>query len=82
MALFGFGFGIPAAWRPFGEDVFANPLVIFFILAGIALLALRAIAARPVPELIPERALVVGCVVGLAAFLVGNWVGVHVLAVH
>jgi len=30
--------------------------------------------ARPVPDLIPERALVSGCLLGAAAFLAGNFI--------
>jgi hypothetical protein len=41
---------------------------------------LRLALGRPVPELIPERVLVIGCVVGAAGFLIGNWVAAHVLA--
>ena len=78
----GFAFGLVAERRPFGEDVMAHPLVVFGAAAGIGLLILRLVLARPVPELIPERVLVIGFVLGLAAFLAGNWLGVHVLAVH
>jgi drug/metabolite transporter (DMT)-like permease len=79
MALGGLAFGLIAERRPFGDDVFAHPLVAFFILAGAALIALRMALARPVPEVIPERALLLGCFLGLGMFLVGNWVGVHAL---
>jgi hypothetical protein len=78
----GFGFGVVAERRPFGEGFFAHPLVVFFILAALGLLVLRAALARPVPEIIPERALLIGCVTGLAMFLAGNWLGLHFLAVH
>jgi hypothetical protein len=50
----------------------------FFLLVGAGLIVLRAI--RPVPQIIPERALLIGCFAGLAMFLVGNWFGVHVMA--
>jgi hypothetical protein len=33
-----------------------------------------------VPEIIPERALLIGCLIGGAGFLLGNWIAVHVLA--
>ncbi len=79
MALGGFGFGLIAQRRPFGEDVFAHPFVAFFIVVGLALLILRVAAARPVPELLPERALLAGCALGAVAFLLGNWLEVHVL---
>jgi hypothetical protein len=78
MALGGLGFGLVAERRPFGDGVLAHPLVAFFILVGLALLALRVVLARPVPEVIPERMLLVGCVVGLAGFLIGNFAAVRV----
>jgi drug/metabolite transporter (DMT)-like permease len=74
MGLAGLGFGLFADRRPFGDDVFTHPLSVFFILVALALLALRFILARPVPEVIPDRALMLGCALGLAMFLVGNFV--------
>ena len=79
MAVGGLCFGSLADRRPFGEDVIVHPLVIFFILVGLALIALRVVLARPVPEVISDRALIIGSFVGLAAFLAGNFVGVHLL---
>ena len=79
MALGGFAFGLTAERRPFGDDVLAHPLLVFFVAAGVALLALRLVTAQPVPKLIPERMLVIGCLAGVAAFLAGNWIGVHLL---
>jgi hypothetical protein len=35
---------------------------------------------RPVQEIIPDRLLVFGCIVGLAAFLIGNWLATHLRA--
>ena len=61
----------------FGDDIFAHPLSVFFILVGLSLLALRVILARPVPEVIPDRALMLGCALGLAMFLTGNFVTAH-----
>ncbi len=58
----------------------AHPFVVFFAVVAVGLIVLRIVRARPVPELIPERALVVGCLVGGAAFLIGNWVATHVVA--
>jgi hypothetical protein len=55
----------------------AHPLVAYFIVVGIALLVLRVALARPVPEVIPERALLYGCFAGLAAFLAGNFATAH-----
>ena len=43
------------------------------------LLALRIVLSRPVPEMISDRALMFGCVVGLVLFLAGNFVVVHLL---
>jgi hypothetical protein len=75
----GLGFGIVGDRRPFGDGFLFHPLVLFFILVGVVLLALRIVLARPVPEIISDRALIVGCIAGLAAFLAGNFVGTHVL---
>ncbi len=80
MMLGGFGFGLVAERRPFGEDILAYPLVVYFIAVGAALLVLRVARARPVPEIIPERALLLGGLAGVAAFLVGNFVMVHFIA--
>ena len=69
----------PTAGRS-ATDILVHPLVMFFILVG----ARAAGAARRCwrgrcPEVISDRALIAGCVVGLAAFLAGNFVGAHVL---
>ena len=79
MALIGFAFGLLADRRPFGEGILVHPLVMFFILVGLGLLALRVLLARPVPEVISDRALIAGCVVGVAAFLAGNFVVAQIL---
>jgi hypothetical protein len=79
MALGGFSFGLLGDRRPLGTDLFAHPLVIFFIIVGIALLALRVVLGRPVPQALPERALIAGCFVGLGLFLIGNFVATHVI---
>ena len=80
MAAGGLVFGLIGDRRPLGTDVLAHPFVVFFIAVAAGLIVLRVACARPVPELIPERALVIGCLVGGAAFLVGNWVATHVVA--
>jgi len=77
MSLAGMLFGAFADKRPFGDDVLMHPLIILFIVVGVALLALRVALRRPVPEIIPDRLLLVGCFVGLAAFLIGNWLAVN-----
>ena len=79
MVLGGLAFGLFADRRPFGDDVLAHPLAVFFSAVAASLLMLRVAAQRPVPELIPDRMLLFGCFAGLAAFLVGNWVGSHLL---
>jgi len=76
----GFAFGLFADRRPFGETFFAQPIVVFAALAGLGLLILRVVLRRPVPDVIPERAMVVGFFLGIAAFLAGNWIGVHFIA--
>ena len=76
----GFGFGLVAERRPFGEDMLAHPLVVYFLAVAAGLLILRLAMRRPVPEVIPERALMVGCVLGLALFLAGNFVATHLIA--
>jgi hypothetical protein len=80
MVLGGFAFGLIGDRRPFGEDVLAHPLVLFFVAGGIGLLVLRVALSRPVPEVLPERALLFGCFAGLGAFLAGNGIAVHILA--
>jgi hypothetical protein len=81
MALGGFAFGLLGDRRPLGSDLFAHPLVMFFIIVCVALLVLRVALARPVPEVLPERAMIAGCLVGLASFLAGNFVATHVMGV-
>ncbi len=82
MGLVGFGFGALADRRPFGHDILVHPLVMFFILVGLSLLALRVLLARPVPEVISDRALIVGCVFGLAMFLAGNFLSAQILPLN
>jgi hypothetical protein len=80
MALGGLAFGLVGERRPFGHGILAHPLVALFILVGVALLVVRVVLARPVPELIPERALLIACFVALAAFLLGNFVSAHLVS--
>ena len=75
----GFLFGLIGDRRPFGNDMLSHPLIVFFASAAGALLILRVALARPVPELIPERPLITGCVFGAAAFLVSNFVTTRLL---
>lgn len=82
MAAGGLAFGLIGDRRPFGNDMFAHPLAVFFTVAAGGLLVLRIVLARPVPELIPERTLLIGCLIGAAGFLAGNWISAHLIAVH
>ncbi len=79
MAFGGLGFGSLADRRPFGNELLVHPLVVFFALVGLTLIALRVLLARPVPEVISDRALLAGCAVGLVAFLAGNFFVVHLV---
>jgi hypothetical protein len=76
----GFIFGLFADRRPFGESFLAHPIVVYSAIAGLGLLVLRVMLRRPVPEVIPERAIVAGFLLGIAAFLAGNFIGVHLIA--
>src|SRR5262245_30395089 len=71
MMLAGLAFGLNAERRPFGDDMFGHPLIVYFIAVGIGLLLLRVILQRPIPEILPERMLIAGCIAGIAAFLAG-----------
>ena len=82
MSLSGLMFGALGERRPFGSDLIAHPIIVFFALVAAALLALRFIVGRPVPEIISDRMLVVGCFIGIAAFLSGNWFAVHLAAIR
>jgi hypothetical protein len=76
----GLSFGLVGERRPFGQDMLAHPLVVYFAAAAVGLLLLRAVLARPVPQVIPERTLVSGCLLGAAAFLAGNFINTFVFA--
>jgi hypothetical protein len=80
MSIGGLVFGAYAERQPFGTDILAQPLVVFFAVAGLGLLIFRFALRRPVPEVISERMLFVGCAIGIAAFLVGNWLATHLVA--
>lgn len=79
IAIVGLGFGLLGERRPFGEDVLAHPLIIYGLVVAGGLLVLRFVSRRPVPEIIPERALGRGCALGLATFLVGNFIAAHLI---
>jgi hypothetical protein len=79
MVVGGLGFGLLGDRRPFGDGILFHPLVVFFALVGVVLLALRIALARPVPDVISDRALMFGCAIGAAAFLGGNFLGTYLL---
>lgn len=80
MGIGGLLFGTQSERRPFGTDVLAHPVVIFFAVVGAGLLVLRAVLRRPVPDVISDRMLYVGCAIGLLAFFIGNWFATHLAA--
>jgi hypothetical protein len=77
VGLTGVGFGLVAERRPLGDDMLAHPLVLYFLVVAVGLIVVRMAAGRPVPEIIPERALAIGCAAGLALFLAANFVATH-----
>jgi hypothetical protein len=79
MVVSGLGFGLLGDRRPFGDSMLFHPLVVFFALVGVALLTLRIALARPVPDVISDRALTFGCAIGAVAFLAGNFLGTYLL---
>ena len=82
MVVGGLAFGLIGDRRPFGSELLAHPLAVFFTVAAGGLLILRIVMARPVPELIPERTLLIGCLLGSAGFLAGNWISANLIAMH
>ena len=82
MAGGGFAFGLFVNKRPFGEGILLHPLVLFFAVVATALLGLRIVSARPVPELISDRALMYGCSIGLGMFLIGNFFAVFIFGMR
>jgi hypothetical protein len=68
MAIGGFAFGLLGDRRPFGDNLLFHPLVI------------RIALARPVPEIIPDRKLAFGLLIGWAAFLAGNFLATQLFA--
>lgn len=80
MTVGGLGFGALANKRPFGDQLIVHPLLVFFLLVTLGLIAVRVLLHRPVPEVISDRALMAGCVIGLLAFLAGNFLGVYGLS--
>ena len=75
----GLGFGLVGERRPFGENILAHPFIVYAFVLAAALLVVRVVRQRPVPELIPERALGLGCAAGVALFLAGNFIAAHLV---
>ena len=82
MSIVGVAFGAFSEDRPFGDNVLAHPLIIFFAVVAAGLLGVRVALRRPVPEIISDRLLLVGCLVGLIAFLISNWLAVNLVALR
>jgi Kef-type K+ transport system membrane component KefB len=80
MAFGGLAFGALAHKRPFGNGILLHPLMVFFALVFACLIVLRFVLARRVSDVISDRALVTGCVIGLVLFLAANFVAVGLLA--
>ena len=59
-----------------------TPLAVTAVSLALSMELWRVVQARPVPAVIPERALVLGCLIGGATFLAGNWVAAHLLAIR
>jgi hypothetical protein len=79
VCLVGLGFGLLGERRPFGSNILAHPFIVYAVVLAVSLIALRIVRQRPVPELIPERALGLGCTAGVAFFLAGNFIAAHVV---
>jgi hypothetical protein len=77
MAIGGLAFGALGDRRPFGDNLLFHPLVMFMTAAGVGLIVLRIALARPVPEIIPDRKLAFGFLIGWAAFLAGNFLAMQ-----
>jgi len=75
----GLGFGLLGERRPFGHSILAHPFIVYAFVVAAGLLVLRIVRQRPVPELIPERALGLGCAAGIALFLSGNFIAAHLV---
>lgn len=75
----GLGFGLLGERRPFGQSILAHPFIVYAFLVAAGLLVFRVIRQRPVPELIPEHALGLGCAAGVGVFLAGNFIAAHLV---
>src|SRR5262245_27884637 len=61
VCIVGLGFGLLGERRPFGQSILAHPFIVYAFVVATSLLVFRVARQRPVPELIPERALGLGC---------------------
>src|SRR5690349_4134691 len=75
----GLGFGLLGERRPFGQNILAHPFIVYAFVVAASLLVFRVVRRRPVPELIPERALGLGCAAGVGLFLAGNFIVAHLV---
>jgi hypothetical protein len=75
----GLGFGLLGERRPFGQGILAHPFIVYAFVVAAGLLVIRVVRQQPVPELIPERALGLGCAAGVALFLAGNFIAAHLI---
>ena len=79
VCVLGLAFGLLGERRPFGQHILAHPFIVYAFAVAAGLLVLRVIRQRPVPELIPERALGLGCAAGVGLFLAGNFIAAHLV---
>ena len=75
----GLGFGLLGERRPFGQSILGHPFNVYACVVAAGLLVIRVVRQRPVPDLIPERALGLGCAAGVALFLAGNFIAAHLV---
>ena len=75
----GLGFGLLGERRPFGQGILAHPFIVYAFVVAAGLLVIRVVRQQPVPELIPERALGLGCAAGVALFRAGNFIAAHLI---
>ena len=68
----GLGFGLLGERRPFGQSILAHPFIVYAFVAAAGLLVIRVVRQQPVPELIPERALGLGCAAASPSFSPGT----------
>ena len=67
-----------AAYIPAGRYPLPSTLMMTVIPAQVAGVRRVCVACpRPVPEILPERILVFGCLLGAVTFLAGNWIDTH-----